>query len=333
MELIERYIHAVTQQLPEAMKDDVAKELRGNIEDMLPEQYTEEEVKAVLEELGNPWKIAEEYQPKPRYLIGPALYSKYFTVLRLVVGIVITVLAVVTILGWVFTPPTEWTGPDYYVDMFVELIVALINGGLQAALWVTLVFVAIERGWFGMNSGSSTEKESSWSIRELPQLPVQSKRIPRSSSITSIVASLLFTAVIVVRPELLGIHTRGADGQYSHYPLLDVERVQFYLPLIIIITIAYVILFVWKYIVPYWTYRLWSAHIILSLLSMVLLLVMVNDPSLLREGFLQDAAQSLNISQAKAISGWDNIIRVLSAAIVIITIWDGIDTWLKARKK
>lgn len=35
MNLIDRYVYAVTERLPEDIRDDVSRELRANIEDML----------------------------------------------------------------------------------------------------------------------------------------------------------------------------------------------------------------------------------------------------------------------------------------------------------
>ena len=45
MEMMERYIYAVTKYLPEAQREDVAMELSGNILDMLPESPSEEEAR------------------------------------------------------------------------------------------------------------------------------------------------------------------------------------------------------------------------------------------------------------------------------------------------
>lgn len=70
MKLIEIYIHEVTRRLPEQNREDIALELRSTIEDMLPDDYDEKEVKAVLEKLGNPAILASEYRDQPMYLIA-----------------------------------------------------------------------------------------------------------------------------------------------------------------------------------------------------------------------------------------------------------------------
>ena len=58
-DLIERYIYAVTRRLPRSKQEDMAKELRGLVEDMLLERCgeampEEKDVRIVLTELGSP---------------------------------------------------------------------------------------------------------------------------------------------------------------------------------------------------------------------------------------------------------------------------------------
>jgi len=52
MELIEVYIQEVTRRLPEKMRRDIAMELRSNIEDMLPDDYSKDDVKQELKNSG-----------------------------------------------------------------------------------------------------------------------------------------------------------------------------------------------------------------------------------------------------------------------------------------
>ncbi|MGN1385564.1 MAG: HAAS signaling domain-containing protein, partial [Bacillus sp. (in: firmicutes)] len=61
MKLIDIYIQEVTRRLPEKSREDIALELRSTIEDMLPDEHTEQDVKAVLEKMGNPATLAGGY--------------------------------------------------------------------------------------------------------------------------------------------------------------------------------------------------------------------------------------------------------------------------------
>ncbi|MDF2536663.1 MAG: hypothetical protein K0R18_2825, partial [Bacillales bacterium] len=111
MELIERYIYAVTKRLPEAQREDVAKvtkrlpeaqredvakELRGNIEDMLSDNPSQHEIEGVLIELGEPSKLATEFRGKKRYLIGPEHFDQYISILK-IVAIILAIISFVSV--------------------------------------------------------------------------------------------------------------------------------------------------------------------------------------------------------------------------------------------
>lgn len=91
MKLIEIYIHEVTRRLPEQTREDIALELRSTIEDMLPDDPDEQEVKAVLAKLGNPAVLASEYRDQPMHLIGPRYYELYLTLLKMIIPIAVVV--------------------------------------------------------------------------------------------------------------------------------------------------------------------------------------------------------------------------------------------------
>lgn len=69
MEMVDRYIYAVIQKLPQDQRKDIADELRGLIEDLLNErvedgEVTDEDIEAVLRSLGHPRKLADKYRGK-----------------------------------------------------------------------------------------------------------------------------------------------------------------------------------------------------------------------------------------------------------------------------
>jgi hypothetical protein len=94
MEVIDRYIYAVTQRLPEQQREDIKRELQSLIEDMLEEristgQASKEDVESVLLELGHPNELAVKYRGNERYLIGPMLIDTYLTTLKIVLASII----------------------------------------------------------------------------------------------------------------------------------------------------------------------------------------------------------------------------------------------------
>ena len=82
--MIKRYVYDVTRRLPENQREEVGKELQANINDMLPNDPTEEDIKKVLVELGEPRILASSYRQKPRYLISPEWMDDYFQTLKIV---------------------------------------------------------------------------------------------------------------------------------------------------------------------------------------------------------------------------------------------------------
>ena len=71
MDLVDRYIYAVTQKLPQAQRRDIADELHGLIEDMRDERAetsktSENDIEEVLLELGNPRELADKYRGRTK---------------------------------------------------------------------------------------------------------------------------------------------------------------------------------------------------------------------------------------------------------------------------
>lgn len=329
MKLIERYIYAVTEHLPKEIRDDVGKELRTNIEDMLPENYTESEMFQVLEGLGNPWQLANEYNPKKRYLIGPGYYDKYIMVLKLVVGICVTVFAGIAILVWATEKPFDGSIISHMVKLFTDLIVTVIEGVLQAVIWVTIVFIILERS--GAESGWLTPYHRKWTPDDLPELPVQdNKKISRIEIVFSMFCTILFTAVVYFQPKLIAIYIKGEDGSFRITPFFDTERLQSYLVIIFLLAIVQLGIFVWKLLAGRWNLPLAIANTVDNALVCVLLIVMINDNSLLNAEFFA-AIEKLTKTP---VSLWLNSSRwIFAAVIIIICILDSASAFVKCMNR
>lgn len=147
------------------MKHDVTGELKTTIDAMLPENSTPTDVEKALKELGNPWKKANEYQPNKLYLIGPNYYDHYLNVLKLVLGIVATVLIIFTIVQAFTQSSLQVDEPQFYIKLFTNLFSSVISGLFQTIAWVKIVFVIIER-----SSMEGTQTDSEWNLSDLPQI-------------------------------------------------------------------------------------------------------------------------------------------------------------------
>ena len=107
-DLVERYVHQVGRYLPQKERGEIQEELRSQIHDQLEDRFgdkaTQDDVAAVLKELGDPKSMAVSYAGE-QYLIGPTLYPIMMMVLQR---------------GWVIVP---------FVVVIVHVLLALLSSG------------------------------------------------------------------------------------------------------------------------------------------------------------------------------------------------------------
>lgn len=189
--LIERYLYDVTRRLPEKSREDVSRELRANIYDMLPEDADEGEIREVLQQLGAPSTLAEQYRQKPRYLISPAVYDDYIRVIRWLVpliGVILLVLGLV--LGAIDAISGEElvTGEIFFKSMISRGMGMGLSGALQAVVWTTVGFAIADR--------TGVRFAEQWTPDELPEeLPPDKDSIPLVDSVVELIITVVGTFV------------------------------------------------------------------------------------------------------------------------------------------
>ena len=89
-ELLDRYVYSVQTLLPPDKMDDIAAEIKSNLQSLIEDRAMEvgrelrlEEVSAILKQHGHPKAVASRYGDRPeRVLIGPGLFPFYWSTLR-----------------------------------------------------------------------------------------------------------------------------------------------------------------------------------------------------------------------------------------------------------
>jgi hypothetical protein len=318
--LIERYIYDVTRRLPENERDEVSRELEANIADMLPDDPGEQDIIDVLTKLGSPMVLAEQYRQKPRYLISPAMFELYITVLKIVVLIVGVVCLCVGVVMAVFSSGSVGEAIGSAVGLGIE-------GALQAAMWVTIGFVIAERAGF---------KEKPWTVNDLPRLPEQTDvKISRSSSIVGLILSVFFPILIImmiVRNTWFFVLAIQSEVIIP-FSQAALDRL---IPYLIIFGALGVVMGVMKLVFGRWNVRLCIANIIQNVIWLSLVLYILRWPYLLSDemtGFVYrtfaDDADILGFIQSGGIVVFFSVVFIAAALIDIGTsIWK---TW-KGRK-
>ncbi|MGL4738901.1 MAG: hypothetical protein ACRCW2_15720 [Cellulosilyticaceae bacterium] len=223
MDLISRYIDAVVRQLPESERKEVEKEIQLLIDKMLgeyPGELSEEEkVKGVLEALGNPDALADRYRGKERYLIGPRYFSKYVSVLKIIL-----------LAGWIGMTVVSFIGgiieQQDLVTMIANYCATVFEVLLQAAAWVTLIFALFEY------KGVNLDKEFTWSIKDLPVAPSSKAVISKGESVFAIMISTIFVSILYFAPELMSVQYTAGNGVIG-IPVFNLEVLERYKLLIV----------------------------------------------------------------------------------------------------
>lgn len=263
--IIERYIYDVTRRLPEKERGEVKRELEANINDMLPDDADEQEIADALIKLGEPRILAEQYREKLRYLISPAMFELYISVLKMVVPIVAGVLACIGLLT-----TAVFSSDSTITEIFTAAVSGAFEGALQAAFWITIGFAIADHKGI---------KPKPWSVGDLPRLPENDgAKIKSSSAIGAMITSAFFTALIIyiiTNSQWVIIRARGAE---VIYPFTEATGMRM-IPFIIVLGILAVIISALKLYWKRWNVPLCIANIVynISWVSIVIYILHWND--------------------------------------------------------
>ena len=209
MKQVEIYIYECIKRLPDKQKDDIQQELTAEITEMVQQKEKEglsqdEAIKHVLEELGNPIELANRYNDKKNYLIGPNYYNTYIKVLKIVMGSVFIGLTVAYVVGFIFSDFIS--DANFIAEVFGEHLVGyftnIVNVAFQIFAWVTIIFVLIEKNEKSLFD--KADKVEKWSIKELPK-NITNNKPSKLEGIISLIVYSVFLIVINLKLDVVSI--------------------------------------------------------------------------------------------------------------------------------
>lgn len=186
--LTERYIHEVVRRIPADQRDDVAEELRATIADTIDgrdEADAGAAERAVLNEMGDPIRLATRYADRPQSLIGPELFPAYLRLVTMLLSIVLPI--VVAVVMGLEAFDTRDIGKTIGAG-----VGAILTVGAQLIAWPTVIFWSVER------FGGRTELAAvtgAWSVDKLPERHVETRR-DLGDTVPNIVWHLLLIAAL-----------------------------------------------------------------------------------------------------------------------------------------
>lgn len=286
-DLTERYLYAVTKRLPKEQRDDIEKELRGLIEDMLSEKAATEpskkDVEAVLLELGKPAELASKYRGSKNYLIGPDYFGMYIMVLKIVLAAVAGGLTIALSIGFIAGEREHMLA--YIGNSFSDLISALF----QAFGWVTVVFAVMQK-----YNAKIDEEDKDWNPKELPEIPAEKARIKKGEPIAGIVFTVLAILLFNTVPEIFGIHWFGET--HSYIPVFDMEVFKSMLPFINAVFILSIVKEIFRLVIEKYNLKLAAAVTVVNIISLMITLYAFASPAIWNADF---------ITQMQAVQGFE----------------------------
>ncbi|MCM3719292.1 HAAS signaling domain-containing protein [Fictibacillus phosphorivorans] len=333
MNLQECYINEVTRRLPVKIRDDIAMELRSIIEDMLPDEHTEEDLKKVLSKLGDPAKLANEYQDKPRYIIGPDFYDSYINVLIVAAIISVVVSSLALFVHGIMTFDEDkslFALLSLVGQLSLKMLLSSFNVLFQVFFWVTIVFIVLERTGLSYEKGQNKKKP--WTPDDLYQVEkVEKKRqIPKSEVFFSLFWTALWATILFNASNLIGWYEQtgeGLKGLKLEAPLFNQDVLYSYAPFLILLIAIEIGLAIYKFFIGKWTKALAVINMVYHFFSLGLLCVMLTDSTLFNKAFTLKLFEAFKDVPA----GW--WIGTIISTMVIFSIIDIISGFNKAAAK
>ncbi len=216
--LIDRYLAAVSENLPARQRKDTVTEIRSLIQDALDDRSKvegkvpdDEMMAAVLKEFGSPEKIVAPYIPE-KYLVGPRLFPSFVLVLR----IALPIIAVLTLVGvWIgFSSAGSISGADVITNLVKSLGNAL-SAVVQAFGNIVLIFAILQ--WL-LPEFKTTATGKEWDPRSLKPIS-QPDKIKRGELIVEIAFTLVGLIIFNFYLDRVGIYN-SLNGQWTFRPIL-----------------------------------------------------------------------------------------------------------------
>ncbi|WP_226675371.1 HAAS signaling domain-containing protein [Rossellomorea aquimaris] len=288
MKLVDLYIQEVMRRLPEKNREDIALELKSSIEDMLPEDYTEDDVREVLVSLGDPAVLASNYQDRPMHLIGPRYYDLYISLLK----IILPISAAITFIVLAASSILDYSGGANPVQVVLSIagngIVEVIGTGMQVFFWLTITFVVIERTVTTDSQVPLTIKGKEWTpddLKDIPYIPKE-KRISKMEIFGGLVWTVIWATCYFKASSVLGLYEKG-DGGRTFTPIFDQDVLIGYWPLVVFLIALELLLLLRKWTAGVWTRKLANVNAVFQLIPVAAFMFMFRNMDLLNPDFTE----------------------------------------------
>jgi len=315
MKLIELYLEEIRHQLPPRNRDDILREIRSTLMDMVEdrnpnpgESPDEAIVKAVLKDFGPPREVASQYGPQ-NYLVGPRMFPIYIKVLR----IVLIVIAALNILGLIVAIVSRSGYDAGLLDAILQVVGGLFGSLFTAFGIVTLSFAAIERttpeDW-------KVKVDQAWQPEDLLKQE-DKERVKIAEMAIEIILSLVFIALMNFFLDRIGIYYLGETGWVSA-PLLN-ENFLRYIPWITAYSILDIALDLYLIRMGFWNKYATIAKLLINAFKIAVTFVIITGPAIITID--ATAWQTLNLGLDSTPQTLSNLLNTILDVLMGLSIF------------
>ncbi|MCL1697705.1 hypothetical protein [Lysinibacillus sp. BPa_S21] len=334
MTLIDVYIHEVTKRISKEKRDKTSLELKSTIENMLPEDYSESDIKEVLKKLGNPVEVAANYQKTSRFIIGPEVFDTYIRTIKLVIPWAIIITIIVQMIESIVLYNGEGALLTAMIKTISITISHIISVIIYVLFWITIAFIVIERS-VGKNIRIPLIKNHpEWTPDDLAKVKIitKEKTISLYDNIFSLIGIAIFSFVYFNANHLLGIYTSHNKGGLKFImPIFNQEVLLSFAPIVLCCIVLSVALTLWKWKSGQWTMLIAVANALLQCTGVIVFILLAIHPDLIHSPAIPYIAAITDTTSAKILFAIDRILFVSIAIAIIANAFDIYSGFKKAR--
>ena len=218
--MIKAYVDEVIKRVPKQTQDDIEKELIVLIEDehMDGELSTEE----VLNKMGDPRVLADQYADRKQYIIGPRYYQVYIRTLTLVIPIVMLAVLIANAVDFVVSGNQSG----------VNIIAGSFSSGLTVFAFVTIGFIVADR------IDKIGYEPKTWDVGDLDLTKKEKKKMPRSEGIVAAIFTVVFFALINYTPSLFAVYNTSEGLKAVMLNIDAIDRILFWFNIALFMSFA-----------------------------------------------------------------------------------------------
>lgn len=310
MKLIDRYMHAVAQALPESRRDEITRELKANILDKLEafaeekgREPNDEEISAVLKELGHPQKVAGSFLTGQQ-LVSTELFPFYKQTLHY--GLILVLILALIQLGTHLLNTGHLSIANFFFEMIHKSLIMFAS--------VTGIFYLLTNHIGGKEY---CDPYKDWTPEKLPPATRPWQKISSVEQSFDFATDVFFLLMLN--------HALWMSAlQLEELTIAFADSVKIWIPILSVIVIASLILGIWKLIYRYWTVTTLILDAIVNFASaMCLLMISRINPVVIDISKTQEHLDRMPITNQVITIGlfWVGLFLVFMAGLSLYRAW------------